>query len=111
MDSAGAGLLIPTGPAEGDEPATTGPRMGAAAADAVFGSSPTNTEPAAPISEVGAVYREIAPSHIDPNPRQPRQAFDEEALSELVHSIREFGLMQPIVVRAVPGDGAPAISW
>jgi ParB family chromosome partitioning protein len=53
---------------------------------------------------VGAVYREIAPSQIDPNPRQPRQVFDEEALSELVHSIREFGLMQPIVVRAVPGD-------
>ncbi|KRE27258.1 chromosome partitioning protein ParB [Mycobacterium sp. Soil538] len=103
----GLASLIPTGPADGDEPATTGPRMGAAAADAVFGASPTNTEPAAPVSEVGAVYREIAPSHIDPNPRQPRQVFDEEALSELVHSIREFGLMQPIVVRAVPGDGAP----
>ncbi|RZT24601.1 chromosome segregation DNA-binding protein [Mycobacterium sp. BK558] len=100
----GLASLIPTGPAEGDEPATTGPRMGAAAADAVFGASPTSTEPAAPASEVGAVYREIAPSQIDPNPRQPRQVFDEEALSELVHSIREFGLMQPIVVRAVPGD-------
>ncbi|KMO70518.1 MAG: ParB/RepB/Spo0J family partition protein [Mycolicibacterium rufum] len=104
----GLASLIPTGPAEGDEPATTGPRMGAAAADAVFGASPTSTEPAAPASEVGAVYREIAPSQIDPNPRQPRQVFDEEALSELVHSIREFGLMQPIVVRAVPGeDHAP----
>ncbi|KMO73409.1 chromosome partitioning protein ParB [Mycolicibacterium chubuense] len=100
----GLASLIPTGPAEGDEPATTGPRMGAAAADAVFGASPTSTEPAVPASEVGAVYREIAPSQIDPNPRQPRQVFDEEALSELVHSIREFGLMQPIVVRAVPGD-------
>ena len=38
--------------------------------------------------------------------------FDEEALAELVHSIREFGLMQPIVVRAIPaaqpGSDAPA---
>ncbi|KGI66155.1 ParB/RepB/Spo0J family partition protein [Mycolicibacterium rufum] len=100
----GLASLIPTGPAEGDEPATTGPRMGAAAADAVFGASPTSTEAPAPVAEVGAVYREIAPSQIDPNPRQPRQVFDEEALGELVHSIREFGLMQPIVVRAVPGD-------
>ncbi len=98
----GLASLIPTGPAEGDEPATTGPRMGAAAADAVFGGPP-EVPPAA--GDVGAVYREIAPSQIDPNPRQPRQVFDEEALGELVHSIREFGLMQPIVVRAVPGDG------
>lgn len=36
---------------------------------------------------------------ITPNPRQPRQVFDEESLAELEHSIREFGLMQPIVVR------------
>ena len=45
--------------------------------------------------------REIPPDQISPNPRQPRQAFDEESLAELVHSIREFGLMQPIVVRRV----------
>ena len=51
---------------------------------------------------VGAVYREIDPAAIEPNPKQPRQVFDEEALAELVHSIREFGLMQPIVVRALP---------
>src|SRR4029079_18233499 len=59
-------------------------------------------------SAVGAVYREIAPSAIERNPRQPRQVFDEEALAELVHSIREFGLMQPIVVRAISGQpGGP----
>ena len=55
--------------------------------------------------DVGAVYREIDPAAIEPNPRQPRQVFDDEALAELVHSIREFGLMQPIVVRAA-GAGA-----
>lgn len=53
----------------------------------------------------GATYQEIRTSAIVPNPRQPRQVFDEEALAELAHSIREFGLMQPIVVR--PLDGAP----
>ena len=105
----GLASLIPTGPAEGDEPATTGPRMGAAAADAVFGAPPSEAPPAP--GDVGAVYREIAPSQIDPNPRQPRQVFDEEALSELVHSIREFGLMQPIVVRAVPATGDAPVRY
>ncbi|MGE2817531.1 ParB/RepB/Spo0J family partition protein [Mycobacterium heidelbergense] len=94
----GLASLIPTGPAEGDSgPATLGPRMGDAAADVLIGG------PAPDASGVGAVYREIAPADIEANPRQPRQVFDEEALSELVHSIREFGLLQPIVVRAVPG--------
>src|SRR5204863_2636772 len=52
----------------------------------------------------GAVYREIPTSAIKPNPKQPRQVFDEEALAELEHSIREFGLMQPIVVRELGND-------
>lgn len=47
----------------------------------------------------GAVYREVPVASVKPNPKQPRQVFDEEALAELEHSIREFGLMQPIVVR------------
>ncbi|MDO5511511.1 ParB/RepB/Spo0J family partition protein, partial [Corynebacterium sp.] len=54
-----------------------------------------------PQQEVGATYREIPIGEITPNPHQPRSVFDEEALGELVHSIREFGLMQPIVVRAI----------
>lgn len=47
----------------------------------------------------GAVYQEMPIEAIVPNPRQPRQVFDEETLAELAHSIREFGLLQPIVVR------------
>jgi ParB family transcriptional regulator, chromosome partitioning protein len=72
------------------------------------GSEPQHngSEPQHNGSEVGAVYREIDPSAIEPNPRQPRQVFDEESQAELVHSIREFGLMQPIVVRAVPATPA-----
>ena len=47
----------------------------------------------------GAVYREVPVGSIRPNPRQPRTVFDEDDMAELVHSIREFGLLQPIVVR------------
>ena len=46
------------------------------------------------------VYWTIPPVDIEANPRQPRQVFDDDALAELEHSIREFGLLQPIVVRA-----------
>ena len=102
----GLASLIPTGPAEGE--ALGGPRIGNATADILMGGAPgpAPSEGDAPteVSEFGAVYREIDPGQIDPNPRQPRQVFDEEALAELVHSIREFGVMQPIVVRAVAGD-------
>jgi ParB family chromosome partitioning protein len=54
------------------------------------------------------VYREIPTDAVKANPKQPRQVFDEEALGELEHSIREFGLMQPIVVRELPGESGPA---
>jgi ParB family transcriptional regulator, chromosome partitioning protein len=57
-----------------------------------------------PPPAAGAVYREIDVAAVHPNPQQPRTAFDEEALAELEHSIREFGLLQPIVVReTAPG--------
>ena len=50
-----------------------------------------------------AHYAEIPVGHIGPNPRQPRQVFDEESLAELTFSLREVGLLQPIVVRPVGG--------
>jgi ParB family chromosome partitioning protein len=67
--------------------------------------SVTDRSESEPGSTGGAFYREIEVSAIRPNPQQPRTAFDEEALAELEHSIREFGLLQPIVVREL-GDGA-----
>lgn len=98
----GLASLIPTGPADPNDHSTRfGPRMGDAAADVVLGGPPAEGSAASP--DIGAVYLEIDPARIEPNPRQPRQVFDDEALAELVHSIREFGLMQPIVVRAVDG--------
>ena len=51
-----------------------------------------------------AHYAEIPVDHITPNPRQPRQVFDEESLAELVFSLGEVGLLQPIVVRPLGGD-------
>jgi ParB family transcriptional regulator, chromosome partitioning protein len=52
----------------------------------------------------GATFRHIAVAEIRPNPKQPRQVFDEDALAELTHSIREFGVLQPVVVRQADGD-------
>lgn len=52
----------------------------------------------------GAYFAEIAVDSISPNPRQPRQVFEEEALAELVHSVKEVGLLQPVVVRSA-GEG------
>ncbi|MFI6871054.1 ParB/RepB/Spo0J family partition protein [Nocardia sp. NPDC050406] len=98
----GLAALIPTGPT-----ATQG--LGSAAANVVIGLDPIGPQPAtAYLHRVpdpadgegpGAVYKEIPPEQIEPNPKQPRTVFEEEALAELVHSIKEFGLMQPIVVR------------
>ncbi len=52
----------------------------------------------------GARFAELPIASIVPNHAQPRTVFDEEALSELEHSIREVGLLQPIVVRPLGGD-------
>jgi ParB family chromosome partitioning protein len=60
--------------------------------------------PAHPVPE-GSYFAELDITAISPNPRQPRTVFDEDALDELVGSVREVGLLQPIVVRPT-GPGA-----
>jgi len=52
----------------------------------------------------GARFAELPLDHVVANPRQPRQIFDEDDMDELVHSIKEVGLLQPIVVREVSRD-------
>jgi ParB family transcriptional regulator, chromosome partitioning protein len=52
----------------------------------------------------GAYLRDLPVGSIEPNPHQPRTHFDEESLVELAHSIRELGVLQPILVRPLP-DG------
>lgn len=87
----GLGALIPTG-APPDAPLQPGP---GGVAEAVPG----------PALVPGASFQEVPVTSITPNPKQPRQVFDEGALEELKHSIREFGLLQPVVVRErVPGS-------
>jgi ParB family chromosome partitioning protein len=75
----GLGALIPTGP-----------------------SSPPASDAAQPVA--GARFAEVPVDRITPNPLQPRTHFDEGALAELVVSIREVGLLQPVVVREIEGD-------
>ncbi|MDH2425558.1 ParB/RepB/Spo0J family partition protein [Sphaerisporangium sp. TRM90804] len=87
----GLGALIPTGPAVEE------PTAGVWASE-----SPGERDGLKPVA--GAYFQEIPVDSIVPNSRQPRDIFDEEALGELADSIREVGLLQPIVVRAV-GDG------
>jgi ParB family transcriptional regulator, chromosome partitioning protein len=94
----GLAALIPTGPAVADVPPRE-PGPFDRSRPAAVGAQP------APVPVDGAEYREIPVGSIHPNPKQPRTSFDEEALAELEHSIREFGLLQPIVVREVsPGS-------
>ena len=52
----------------------------------------------------GARLANLSPYDIVPNAQQPRTEFDREALDELVASIREVGVLQPIVVRPIPGE-------
>ena len=53
----------------------------------------------------GVSYAELPVVVISPNPKQPRATFDEGAHKELVHSIREIGLLQPVVVRPMGSSG------
>nr|WP_202515692.1 ParB/RepB/Spo0J family partition protein [Streptomyces sp. SID161] len=63
-------------------------------------TAPASPSPAeVPAPPMGAHFAEIPLDAITPNPRQPREIFDEDALQELVTSIQEVGLLQPVVVR------------
>ncbi|OXM51518.1 ParB/RepB/Spo0J family partition protein [Amycolatopsis alba] len=107
----GLAALIPTGP----PPGSAAPAENGAAVAPASPAGPSGPEDkgwfaangaagAQGGAVAGAVYREVPVSQIKPNPKQPRHVFDEDALNELEHSIREFGLMQPIVVRELGAD-------
>ena len=101
----GLGALIPT------EASTETSELGLANSrtdrprDLFFGGdSPRTSE--VPLTELvpvpGARFAQLDPASIVPNPRQPRAVFDEDALAELVGSIKEIGVLQPVVVRPNP---------
>lgn len=54
----------------------------------------------------GAQFAEVPVEDIHPNRKQPRTVFDEEDMAELVHSVREIGILQPIVVRKSTESGS-----
>lgn len=120
----GLGALIPTSPASDGQ--AESPAQGSPDAGAVKGTEPdggkatvkvVNRVPSIaaiasssatdfyfdPSPVPGASLREVRPEQVKTNPKQPRTVFDDEALAELAHSISEFGVLQPIVVR-VRGD-------
>ena len=82
----GIGALIPSGEKD--------------AVDVFFSSEQKTTLLPVP----GAAFASIPVEQIEPNPQQPRDVFEPEAFQELVHSVKEFGVLQPIVVRPA-GDG------
>jgi ParB family chromosome partitioning protein len=117
----GLGSLIPTGPPEqagpraeeqdassssyvGAHSAVNAAVQAAAESAAETGLNGSGTATATLLEErpaqvAGAYFAELPVSSISPNARQPRQDFDEEAMAELVHSVKEVGLLQPVVVR------------
>lgn len=100
----GLAALIPTGPATStiDDVVIGGQPRDAA----ISGGAGTTSGPAARATTVdsGAPhYQDVPLASIRPNPKNPRTVFDEDALAELTHSIKEFGLLQPVVVRPVDG--------
>ncbi|MEP6799855.1 MAG: ParB/RepB/Spo0J family partition protein, partial [Lapillicoccus sp.] len=109
----GLGALIPTSSGDNARPVDVFFRD----ADRTAGSpAPTDTHgfsgpdmseragqrPAANLAPVpGARFAELPVTSIRPNPRQPRTVFDEDEMAELIHSIAEIGVLQPIVVREI----------
>lgn len=125
----GLGALIPAAPQEksglaggeasssqGVAPVLTAERGVAAAKLATRASSAVSPGAIVPAQEsasdaagtvqeaAGVYFAELPLDAITPNPRQPREVFDEDALAELVSSIKEVGLLQPVVVRQVAAE-------
>lgn len=108
----GIGALIPTSEPAEARPVDVffpGASKSAAPSDAQEDAKATpEMDAAAPADDLitvpGARLIQIDPHAIVPNPRQPRTNFDADDLAELVHSVREFGVLQPVVVRDA-GDG------
>jgi ParB family chromosome partitioning protein len=94
----------PPAPTQAGEPSTPPPASSAPPADEPEEAPPV-ADPEIELAPVpGARFAELPVDSIQPNAKQPRHVFDEEALEELKTSIQEVGFLQPIVVRDV-GDG------
>ncbi|GAA2226236.1 ParB/RepB/Spo0J family partition protein [Herbiconiux moechotypicola] len=87
----GIGALIPT-----EEPRSEGGRP----VDVFFDTPRAGAEGLRAVP--GARLAQLDPASIVPNAKQPRSVFDADDLAELVHSVKEIGVLQPIVVRELP---------
>lgn len=100
----GLGALIPTSAAEQEAQGLGSAALLESAAPGAVDVAEAPVAPAPSDGVAGSWFAEVPVARVSANPRQPRQVFDEDALAELVASIREVGLLQPIVVRPL-GDG------
>lgn len=96
----GIGALIPTSESSEARPVDVFFPGASLATEAESAPAETTELVAVP----GTRLIDVDPNDIVPNPRQPRTNFDADDLAELVHSVREFGVLQPVVVR-VNEDG------
>jgi len=86
------------------------PPVGAPRPDPDGGTSEASAPQAGPLPRAGtghtppATYQEITPAYIEPNHLQPREVFDPEELEGLAISLKDVGMLQPLVVRPL-GDG------
>ena len=103
-DRPGDETALPTGRSEPGRP----PAAEAKGEARSEGKGPDN-EGLVPVP--GATFAELPVKIIVPNPRQPRQVFDEDDITELAASIKEVGLLQPIVVRRVDDEDGRAESY
>lgn len=87
----GIGALIPTSENPNEAPI-----------DVFFPAGGSNGENL--VAVPGARFGHLDVSSIRPNSKQPRSVFEPEAFAELVHSIKELGVLQPIVVRSIAGE-------
>jgi ParB family chromosome partitioning protein len=95
----GIGALIPTNEQVDDRPSDVFfPRAVAVDEAPSAEAAPADLEENL-VAVPGAYLAHIDPHEIVPNPRQPRTHFDQQHFAELVHSVREFGVLQPVVVR------------
>jgi ParB family transcriptional regulator, chromosome partitioning protein len=91
-------------PSPARESVPTQPTAGVEPSPATEDVPPPAVEPEGLAPVPGARFAEIPVASITPNPKQPRQIFDDEALDELKASIEEVGFLQPIVVRELGED-------
>ena len=100
----GLGSLIQSTSTPEPSPGVAGDDAPPAPSAGPVGSAPVEATQVELAVVPGASFAELPVDLIRPNAAQPRQVFDEEAMAELVHSIREIGLLQPVVVRPVGTD-------